>query len=103
MNRRRVKGFEDELRPAEGASASFLVRAREEEAESGAVSIKIFVRNLQTGREQYVSDPAQLGELVLRYLREAHKSGSDLETTSGDPGREADDLLTTKSFNGPYQ
>lgn len=87
MDRRREKGFEEEVRAGEGPSVSFLVRARQEEAESGAMSTKIFVRNLRTGREQYVGDPVQLGELVLRHLREAQKRESAPETTSEDASR----------------
>lgn len=46
-------------------SASFLVRVRREE------SLRIFVRNLQTGEEKYLSDPASLGPHLMRQLGEA--------------------------------
>ncbi len=78
MDNRRSKGFEDGTRAEGSLSVSLLVRARVEEA-SGTTTVKVFVRNLQTGREQYLSDPSHLGELVLRQLR-AWKGESDSET-----------------------
>jgi hypothetical protein len=87
MKIRRSKGLEDGTRAEGGLSVSFLVRAREEKAESGATSLRIFVRNLQTGREQYLNDPAQLGELVLRHLREARQDESGAEDRPGQASR----------------
>lgn len=51
-------------------AASFLVRCWLEprEAEGAEPVLRITVRNLQTGEEQHLSDPRQLGERVLRHL-----------------------------------
>ncbi|HEX7185264.1 MAG TPA: hypothetical protein VF756_25800 [Thermoanaerobaculia bacterium] len=56
---------------AERPSGSFLVRVWLEprEIESEEPTVRGFVRNLQTGEEQYVRDPRKVGEIVLRYLR----------------------------------
>jgi hypothetical protein len=54
-------------------SASFLVRCWLEprEAEGAQPAVRLTVRNLQTGEEQHLSDPRQLGERVLRHLEGA--------------------------------
>lgn len=54
-------------------AASFLVRCWLEprEAEGAEPVVRVTVRNLQTGEEQHLSDPRQLGERVLRQLEGA--------------------------------
>lgn len=51
-------------------AASFLVRCWLEprEAEGAEPVVRITVRNLQTGEEQHLSDPRQLGERLVRHL-----------------------------------
>lgn len=51
-------------------AASFLVRCWLEprEAEGAPPVVRITMRNLQTGEEQHLSDPRQLGDRVLRHL-----------------------------------
>ena len=52
-------------------SASFLVRFWREPrpAEDGKPVVRGLVRNLHTGEEHYVADPAQLGEDLRRLVR----------------------------------
>ncbi len=50
-------------------TASFLVRFWREETANGESVLRGYLRNLRSGEEQYVTDPALLGEQILRYLR----------------------------------
>lgn len=53
-------------------SSSFLVRCWVEprEVSDEPEIMRVYVRNLQTGEEQYVNSPSQLGELLQRELHQ---------------------------------
>jgi hypothetical protein len=53
-------------------SGSFLIRFWTEprEVEDGEEPVRGFVRNLKTGKEQYLNDPQKLGNLVLEALKD---------------------------------
>lgn len=52
---------------------SFLVRCWKEPREDADQPdvVRVYVRNLRTGEEHYLNDPAQVGELVERGLQQA--------------------------------
>jgi hypothetical protein len=56
-----------------------MVRCWEEPREEGSDPpvYRCFVRDLKTGEERYLSDPKDLGELVLRRLREAGRTSKN--------------------------
>jgi hypothetical protein len=60
----------------EGPTLSWLVRCWEEPREDphDRPVFRCSVRDLKTGEERYLSDPRQLGEMVLRKMREAAKA-----------------------------
>jgi hypothetical protein len=64
-------------KPKESPAMSWLVRCWEEprEAAQGDPLLRCFVRDLRTGEERYLSDPREIGELMLRQLRTARKAG----------------------------
>jgi hypothetical protein len=49
-----------------------------EQAEGEAV-VRCFVRDLKTGEERYLGDPHELGELVLRKLRESRRASQGMQ------------------------
>lgn len=51
-------------------ASSFLVRCWLEPRETAGTEpvVRVTVRNLQTGEEQHLSDPRQLGDRLLRHL-----------------------------------
>ena len=55
-----------------------MVRCWEEPREQAGETpvFRCFVRDLRTGEERYLSDPRELGELILRRLREAGRTAS---------------------------
>ena len=53
------------------------------ETEQGEPVVRCCLRNLRTGEEQYVGDPAKLGELVLRDLREEKAGRSGVRSSAG--------------------
>jgi hypothetical protein len=69
------------------SAASFLVRCWLEprETEGAEPLVRITLRNLQTGEEQHLSDPRQLGERVVRHLDGA---GASLQEELVESGRE---------------
>jgi hypothetical protein len=68
---------------------SWLVRFWEESREDPreAPVVRCFIRDLRTGEERYVSDPRELGELMLQHLRsareESDETGQDSSLTAG--------------------
>jgi hypothetical protein len=59
-------------RPKGGSpTMSWLVRCWEEPRELAQAEpvLRCFVRDLRTGEERYLTDPREIGELVLRQLR----------------------------------
>ena len=63
------EGRDDDSRRVsrEHQSGSFLLRVWEENGE--APRVRVFIRNLKTGEEQYLGDLDQLGETVLRQFQ----------------------------------
>lgn len=59
-------------------ASSWMVRCWEEPRERAGEEpiVRFFVRDLRTGEERYLSDPRELGELMLRKLRECGRSVS---------------------------
>lgn len=57
---------------------SWLVRCWEEprEGDHETPVFRCSVRDLRTGEERYLSDPREIGELMLRQARADRKSGS---------------------------
>ncbi len=53
-------------------TSSFLVRcwAEPREQESREPVVRVYVRNLKTGKEQYLSSPIEVAELLLRDVEE---------------------------------
>jgi hypothetical protein len=64
-------------KPKENPAMSWLVRCWEEprEVAQGAPVLRCLVRDLRTGEERYLSDPREIGELMLRQLRTARNAG----------------------------
>ena len=64
---------EGRAKPGSSAGLSWMIRCWEEPREQadGEAVFRCFVRDLKSGEERYVSDPRELGELVLRKLRDA--------------------------------
>ena len=64
-------------------SDSFLVRCWREPREVADEPdvMRLYVRNLRTGEEHYLNDPAQIGELVERGLQQP--AGQAIETDDG--------------------
>lgn len=67
---------EGRTKPGNPASLSWMIRCWEEPREQaeGETVFRCFVRDLKTGEERYLSDPRELGELVLRRLRETGRT-----------------------------
>ena len=67
---------EGRAKPGSPATLSWMIRCWEEPRgqEEGEPVFRCFVRDLKTGEERYVSDPRELGELVLRRLRESGRT-----------------------------
>jgi hypothetical protein len=61
----------------DGPSLSWLVRCWQEPLEQphGKPILRCYVRDLRTGEERYLNDPRELGEMVLRKMREAARAG----------------------------
>jgi hypothetical protein len=57
---------------------SWLVRCWEEprEGEQEAPVFRCSVRDLRTGEERYLSDPREIGELMLRQVRAGRKGAA---------------------------
>jgi hypothetical protein len=59
------------MAPREHPSGSFLIRVWSENRENGEPPrVRIFMRNLKTGEEQYLGDLDQIGETVLRQFQQ---------------------------------
>jgi hypothetical protein len=58
----------DTPQPREHQSGSFLLRIWSEQGE--APRVRVFIRNLKTGEEQYLGDLDQLGDTVLRQFQQ---------------------------------
>jgi hypothetical protein len=55
----------------EHPSGSFLIRVWSENQDNGEPPrVRIFMRNLKTGEEQYLGDLDQIGETVLRQFQQ---------------------------------
>jgi hypothetical protein len=61
-----------------GESSSFLVRMWREPQATGEGPVRVYLRNLQTGEELYLGDPARVGEVLSHEVPPA-----DQEETSG--------------------
>ena len=61
----------------EGKSSSFLVRMWREPQATSPGPVRVYFRNLQTGEELYLSEPARVGEVLSR---EAAAMGQEEET-----------------------
>jgi len=64
-------------KPKEGNfTMSWLVRCWEEKREVAQRDpvLRCFVRDLRTGEERYLSDPREIGDLMLRQFRTALKN-----------------------------
>ena len=71
-----------EAKPKTGSLAlSWLVRCWEEPREQSQEDpvLRGFVRDLKTGKERYLSDPRELGEMLTRELREAGEESAEGE------------------------
>jgi hypothetical protein len=70
---------------------SWLVRCWEEPREHAHAEpvLRCFVRDLRTGEERYLTDPREIGELVLRQLRATHGAKSEPERER-EPERDQD-------------
>lgn len=78
-------------RPKGGSpTMSWLVRCWEEPRELAQAEpvLRCFVRDLRTGEERYLTDPREIGELVLRQLRAA--SGARSEPSERERERDRD-------------
>ena len=71
-------------------SGSFLVRcwAEPREVAGQPEVMRIYVRDLRSGEEHYISDPSSLGEMLQRGLQEARSdtsipSGTEERTQAG--------------------
>jgi hypothetical protein len=79
-----------EAKPKTGSIAlSWLVRCWEEpsqQAGDGGPVLRAFVRDLKTGKERYLSDPGELGEIATQEILEAERAreGESEELASGD-------------------
>jgi hypothetical protein len=62
-----------------GGSSSFLVRMWREPQAAGSGPVRVYLRNLQTGEELYLGDPARVGEVLSR---EAETTGLENTTES---------------------
>ena len=68
---------------------SFLVRcwAEPREVAGQPEVVRIYVRDLRSGEEHYISDPSRLGEMLQRGLQEAGReasiSGAEERTQAG--------------------
>ena len=60
----------DPEKPRNYQSGSFLVRFWVEPSESGEQVLRGCIKNLQTGKEQYVNDPGKIGDLVRGHLKD---------------------------------
>jgi hypothetical protein len=71
MNLDRLSEKTDAPRQRENNSGSFLLRIWKEEsaAEGTTPRVRVFIRNLKTGEEQYLGDLDQLGDMVLRHFQ----------------------------------
>lgn len=69
--------------------ASFLVRVwQERRREAGAEPVlRVYVRNLRTGEEQYLGDLDQLAEPIRRHLASQHGAAQRAEEPAGGRSR----------------
>jgi hypothetical protein len=80
-------------RPKGGSpTMSWLVRCWEEPRELAHAEpvLRCFVRDLRTGEERYLTDPREIGELVLRQLRAAYGTKSEPAEPAEERGRDKD-------------
>ena len=63
---------------------SWLVRCWEEPRENpqDAPVFRCSIRDLKTGEERYLNDPRELGEMVLRKMRQARETPGRLKSQS---------------------
>ena len=67
----------NETKPKTGSIAlTWLVRCWEEPSQQPdeAPVLRGFVRDMKTGKERYLSDPGELGEMVTQEMLEAEKT-----------------------------
>ncbi len=74
--------------------ASFLVRVWQEDrgVEGGEPVLRGYLRDLSSGKERYLRDPADLGAEILRHFR----SPGDQEVSSGDSEAASAELSSKK-------
>lgn len=75
-------------KPKTGSIAlSWLVRCWEEPSQQpeGHPVLRGFIRDLKTGKERYLSDPGELGEMVTQEILEAEHARED-EAEKLEPG-----------------
>lgn len=67
---------------------SWLVRCWEEprEAPHAEPVLRCFIRDLRTGEERYLTDPREIGELVLRQLQAASGNRNEESQEERDHG-----------------
>jgi len=71
-----------EVKPKTGSIAlSWLVRCWEEPGQQPDEPpvLRAFVRDLKTGKERYLSDPGELGEMATQEILEAEKTREEGE------------------------
>lgn len=66
-------------------SGSFLVRcwAEPRETDGQPEVVRVYVRNLRTGEEHYISDPARLGEMLQRGVQQERDGRSPAGEVAG--------------------
>jgi hypothetical protein len=72
----------NEAKPKTGSIAlSWLVRCWEEPGQQPDEPpvLRAFVRDLKTGKERYLSDPGELGEMATQEILEAEKTREEEE------------------------
>jgi hypothetical protein len=76
-----------EVKPKTGSIAlTWLVRCWEEPSEQSEDRpvLRGFIRDLKTGKERYLSDPGELGEMVTQEILEVERTRED-EAEKADP------------------
>lgn len=82
------------VRSKRGNPMSWLVRCWEEPREGEPVQttepvLRCSMRDLSTGEERYFNDPREIGELMLRQVRAAHRARSRKTGTENDGERQS--------------
>lgn len=83
-------GKSDSERARNHQSGSFLVRFWVEPSDSGEQVLRGCIKNLQTGKEQYVTDPEKIGDLVRGHLKDKEKGKGGAEAAETDAERDGE-------------